>query len=101
MIYVLLTWKYKMPKTPPRTRLTIDSLATIQKATIAKVTKTEEGRFEVTVFKDDKYEASHVLQSGGGNALYPTVTAAKQAVRRHNAMISFPRAQGTPAPGFE
>jgi hypothetical protein len=87
-----------MPEINPRTRLTTDSLATIPKAETAKVTKTEEGRFEVTVFKG---KASHVLQSGGGNALYPTVTAAKQAVRRHNPEIRFPKTQGTPAPGFE
>ena len=86
-----------MPKIKQRTRLTTDSLATIPKAETAKVTKTED-RFEVTVFKG---EAFHILQSGGGNARYPTVTAAKQAVRRHNPDIRFPKTQGTPAPGFE
>lgn len=87
-----------MPETNPRTRLSMDSIATIPNAETAKITKTEQGSFEVTVFKG---EASHVLQSGGGNARYPTVTAAKQAVRRHNPEIRFPKMQGTPAPGFE
>ena len=87
-----------MPENNQRTRLTADSLATIPKAETAKVTKTDKGRFEVTVFRGG---SSHVIQSGGGNALYPTVTAAKQAVRRHNPEIRFPKTQGTPAPGFE
>lgn len=87
-----------MPEATPRTRLSMNSIATIPKAETAKITKTDEGNFEVTVFKG---EASHVLQSGDGNARYPTVTAAKQAVRRHNPEIRFPKTQGTPAPGFE
>lgn len=81
-----------------RTRLSKDSIATIKRATSAKVKKTEQGSFEVTVCKD---RASYVLTDGDGTAMYDTVTAAKQAVRRHNPSISFPQQDGKPAPGFE
>jgi hypothetical protein len=81
-----------------RTRLSKDSIATIKKAETAKVEKDQEGQFEVKVFKGD---AVHFLQAGDGKAKYDTVTAAKQAVRRHNQKVRFPQEPGIPAPGFE
>lgn len=84
-------------KISPRTRLSKDSIATIKSAETACV-KRATGGFEVEVQNGN---ASHILQSGDGNAKYAKITAAKQAVRRHNKNVRFPQQPGVPAPGFE
>ncbi len=68
-----------------RVRLTEESISGIKVATTATTEKSSDG---IRVIIMNEY-GSHTLQNGTGDALYDTVSAAKKAVERHNALVQF------------
>jgi hypothetical protein len=76
-----------------RVRLTEKSIENIKVAETARTQKVS-GGYSVTVANEG---GSAKLRNGSGVAIYPTSSAAKKAVRRHNSQIKFEKIKVLPS----